>query len=259
LLTATPVIATLLWALWRRFRYTLISLTTLFVGALGTAAVSIAADIPFHFANRVLLCALALLGGLAGTSGAEPGDAAARPEGAAAARTVVESFHTALLGTMQDADALGFQGRYERMLAALDQAFDLPFMARTSLGATWKELDETQRAEFLALSRRLSAARYADNFDGFEGQRFDTHSERPAARGTIFVETELVQPKDRDVRFDYRLREVGNRWRIIDILLDGQISDLVLWRGQYRSVIEREGFEALVETLEERIEKLSRD
>ena len=35
------------------------------------------------------------------------------------------------------------------------------------------------------------------------------------------------------------------------------ISELAIRRGQYRSVIEREGFPQLVETLEERIDELS--
>jgi len=209
--------------------------------------------------HLALLCTLAALGGAAGDSAAEPVDAPGRPGEAAAARMVVESFHSALLASMKEASVLGFQGRYERMLAALDESFDLPFMARTTLGTMWQELNEGQRADFMALSRRLSASRYADNFDGYDDQRFETHTERPAARGTFIVKTELVQPKDRNVRFDYRLRKLGDRWRIIDILLDGQISELVLWRGQYRSVIEREGFEQLVETLEKRIEELSQE
>jgi len=189
-------------------------------------------------------------------------EAAAGPatgDGTAAARAVVESFHEVLLGCMKQADELGFQGRYDRILASLDENFDLPFMARTLVGATWKELSEQQKADFIDLSRRLSASRYADNFDGYGEQRFETHSEEPAARGTIVVKTELVQPKDKNVQFDYRLRRVQNRWRIIDIYLDGMISELVLWRGQYRSLIENEGFAKLVETLENRIEELSRE
>jgi ABC-type transporter MlaC component len=31
------------------------------------------------------------------------------------------------------------------------------------------------------------------------------------------VKTEFVQPKDKNVQFDYRLRKVEGRWRIIDI------------------------------------------
>jgi len=186
-------------------------------------------------------------------------EAAAGPpaeNGATAARAAVESFHEVLLGCMKEADALGFQGRYERILASLDETFDLPFMARALVGATWKELGQQQQADFIDLSRRLSASRYADNFDGYGGQRFETHSEKPAARGTIVVKTEFIQPKDKNVRFDYRLRKVEGRWRIIDIYLDEMISELVLWRGQYRSLIENEGFAKLVEALEKRVDEL---
>lgn len=179
------------------------------------------------------------------------------PSGAAAARGVVESLHAVLLSCMQEADQLGFQGRYARILAALDQAFDLPFMARTALGSTWKELTEPQRAEFVDLSRRLSATRYADNFDSYAGQRFETRSEQPAARGTIMVLTELIQPKDRNVRFDYRLRKVQGHWRVIDILLDGTISELVLRRSQYTSLVKRQDFAHLVRVVESKIEELS--
>ena len=186
-------------------------------------------------------------------------EASAAADGTNSARAVVESFHAVLLDSMKQADELGFQGRYDRLAASLDETFDLPFMARTLVGATWKELSQEQQADFIDLSRRLSASRYADNFDGYGGQHFETHSEEPAARGTIVVKTELIQPKDKNVQFDYRLRKVEGRWRIIDIYLDGVISELVLWRSQYRSLIENEGFAKLVEALEKRIDELSKE
>ena len=217
--------------------------------------------------SLAILSALVLLCWPATTQGTDQSltpaeEAAAVPaaeDDTAAARAVVESFHEVLLGCMMKANPRGFQGRYDRIVASLDETFDLPFMARTLVGATWKELTRQQQVDFINLSRRLSASRYADNFDSYGGQRFETHSEEPAARGTIVVKTELIQPKDRNVRFDYRLRKVEGRWRIIDIYLDGMISELVLWRGQYRSLIENEGFEKLVEALKKRIDELSRE
>jgi phospholipid transport system substrate-binding protein len=214
-----------------------------------------------------ILSALFLLSWPAASQGTDQSltpaeEAAASPaagDGTAAARAVVESFHEVLLGCMKEADELGFQGRYDRMVASLDETFDLPFMARTLVGATWKELSQQQQADFVDLSGRLSASRYADNFDSYGGQHFETHSEEPAARGTIVVKTEFIQPKDKNVQFDYRLREVEDRWRIIDIYLDGVISELVLWRSQYRSLIENEGFAKLVEALEKRVDELQRE
>jgi predicted RND superfamily exporter protein len=55
LTTAVVVIAILLLVLWRSLKYTLITLTPLFVGAVATAAVSVFADIPFNFANIIVL------------------------------------------------------------------------------------------------------------------------------------------------------------------------------------------------------------
>ena len=211
--------------------------------------------------SLAIVAAVVLLSWPATSQGADQdaspgGEAAAAP---AAARAVVESFHEVLLGSMKEADEIGFQGRYGRIAASLDETFDLPFMARTLVGATWKQLTPQQQADFIDLSRRLSASRYADNFDSYGGQHFETHSEEPAARGTIVVKTELIQPKDKNVQFDYRLREVEDQWRIIDIYLDGVISELVLWRSQYRSLIENEGFAKLVEALEKRVDELQRE
>jgi phospholipid transport system substrate-binding protein len=184
---------------------------------------------------------------------------AAEPDAdAAEARAVVESLQGVLIDCMKEADALGFEGRTRRIDAQLAESFDLPFVARSGIGQTWKELTPEQQREFTELNRRLTAARYAANFDGYGGQRFETHAVKPAARGTLIVSTELIQPEDRDVRFDYRLRRSPAGWRIIDVVIDGAISEFVLWRGQFRDVIESEGYPKLVETMKSKIEELSR-
>ena len=185
--------------------------------------------------------------------------APASEDAGAAARAVVESLHGVLLGCMERADEFGFQGRYDRIAAELDEAFDLPFMARVSVGAAWKELAEQERTEFVDLSRRYSASKYAYNFNGYGGERFETLFYEPATRGTMVVKTTLVQPKDDDVQFDYHLRNADGHWRIIDIQLDGKSSELPYRRARYRSLIRREGFPHLVESLEEKIDEFSRE
>ncbi len=176
-----------------------------------------------------------------------------------AATSVVESLHNVLLGCMKEGKTLGFEGRFKRIVAELDQSFDLPLMSRAAVTSSWKELTPEERTEFVALSRRLSASRYADNFSSWDDQRFETLSAGSAARKTILVKTQFVQPKDKDIRFDYRLRKTGDGWRIIDVQLEGKISELALRRGQYRSVIESDGFPELVKALEEQIDEISGD
>ena len=172
---------------------------------------------------------------------------------------VVESLHDALIDSMKGAGGPDLEGRYERIVAVLDEAFDLVFMAQISIGKQWRALTREQRGTYYALSRRLSGLNYASNFDGYGGQHFETLGEQPAARNTILVMTRFVQPKDDNVRFDYRLRRTDGRWKVIDVTLDGKISEITLRRADYHSVIKREGFEKLVESLEKKIATLEEE
>lgn len=186
-------------------------------------------------------------------------DSAAATAPDSSPRAAVEALHAVLLACMKGACGSSFEERYERIFAELDESFDLVFMARVSLGSAWNSLSAEQRTAFVALSRRFSAASYAANFDGYDGQRFEILGDEPAGRGTRLVKTELVQPHDDDVSFDYRLRQTQGGWRIIDVTLDGKISQLTLRRSEYASVIEHEGFPKLVAVIEAKIAKLAKE
>ncbi|MBV9553164.1 MAG: toluene tolerance protein, partial [Alphaproteobacteria bacterium] len=47
---------------------------------------------------------------------------------------VVRNFYGVLLGVMQQAAALGPKGRYQRLEPVVHETFDVPFMARLSVG-----------------------------------------------------------------------------------------------------------------------------
>ena len=52
------------------------------------------------------------------------------------------------------------------------------------------------------------------------------------------------------MKFDYRLRQSEEGWRIIDVTLDGKVSEITMRRADYGSVIKREGFPRLVDSIE---------
>jgi phospholipid transport system substrate-binding protein len=61
------------------------------------------------------------------------------------------------------------------------------------------------------------------------------------------------------VQLDYRLRKANGNgdWRIVDVYLNGTVSELALRRSEYSSLIKREGFQALLAALHERIDSLA--
>ncbi len=78
-------------------------------------------------------------------------------------------------------------------------------------------------------------------------------SVEPARHQTLMVRTRIL-PEDEDpVELDYRLRNVEGSWRIIDVFMNGTVSELALRRSEYSSVFKREGFESLLSLLEEKI------
>ncbi|MGI9229497.1 MAG: ABC transporter substrate-binding protein [Gammaproteobacteria bacterium] len=174
-------------------------------------------------------------------------------EGAEQAVAVVEGLHTTLVQIMQDADALGYEGRYEIMQAVVEKHFDNALIARVVLSRHWETLDSDQRAAFIATLTRLSIAIYAYRFSGHNGESFQTVQTKPARRGRVLVQTELLRPDHRPVRLDYLLHQRDEHWLIINITANG-VSDLSLRRAEYASVIEENGEENGYNTLMEKLE-----
>ncbi|NJO38279.1 MAG: hypothetical protein HC871_12595 [Rhizobiales bacterium] len=110
---------------------------------------------------------------------AGPADLAAQEGGVQA---VVQRLNTTLLDVMQSADALGYQGRYEKLDPVLRSSFDFAFMAKIAAGRAWNALDKTERADLVERFSRMSVATFASRFDGYGGERFQIFGERPGAR-----------------------------------------------------------------------------
>jgi phospholipid transport system substrate-binding protein len=162
----------------------------------------------------------------------------------------VDELHARFIAVMRQADSLGFAGRAERLASAVDEAFDLDFMAIKSLGLGARDLDAVDRQRWVAAFARFVVSNYARRFRSYSGQRFESLGEEPAPRGHVVVRSRLVRSHDKDVRLDYRLRRTAQGWKIIDVYAQGITSLLALRRAEFTSFLERQGFEELVATLE---------
>lgn len=191
------------------------------------------------------------LGAASPAAAADPPPAEASPD--AAATAAIETLHETLLGAMKDADALGFSGRLERIRPVLLDLYDFPFMAEKSAGLGWRDLDEAERARLVDAFSRLAIATYAARFDRYDGARFETLGVQPASHDTVLVKTRIVRGNGEAVALDYRMRAESGRWRIIDVFMNGTVSELALRRSQYSGLLKREGFDALLQAIEQKI------
>lgn len=170
---------------------------------------------------------------------------------------VVESLHTSMLETMKSAEELGYSGRYDKLSEALTNSFDLAFMAQKAVGRNWKKFNPGEQELWLSSFEQVTAANYAGRFTGFTGQEFETLGTEPSSHKTIIVRTRLINPDGENVDLNYRLRETPEGWRIIDVYLNGTVSELALRRSEYSSLIKRDGFQSLVDSVDKRVADLS--
>ena len=175
---------------------------------------------------------------------------AAREE---SAKQLVEKFQTELIAVMKQGKELGFKGRYDKLEPAITKSHDLNKITRVVVGKEWEKLSTEQQQKLVDVFSRLSVASYAYNFKDFAGESFKFASEEETARGGAVIHAYLLIPGEKDVKFDYMLKKKGDNWRIINIIADG-VSDLALKRPEYTSILERDGFDALITKINEKID-----
>ncbi|WP_394752809.1 ABC transporter substrate-binding protein [Crenothrix sp.] len=173
------------------------------------------------------------------------------------ARQVVDKFQVELIDVMKNGKKLGYSGRYDKLNGPVTNSHDLTKIARIVVGKEWEKLSGDQQQKLADVFSRLSVASYAHNFKDYAGESFTIDSEEQTARGGVIVHSHLSIPDEKDVKFDYMLKEKGDSWRIINIIANG-VSDLALKRSEYTTILQREGFDALIAKINEKIDNYSK-
>ncbi|MGJ3648357.1 ABC transporter substrate-binding protein [Sphingomonas sp. GlSt437] len=162
------------------------------------------------------------------------------------ARAPVQALSDGLIKIMKGGSRLGFQGRASEIAPVIDRAFDLPFMARASVGPSWNNATAADRAQLIASFRKLTINQYSSNFDSYAGQQFVVDP-KVETRGTDkLVKTTLTQPHGESVAIAYRLRQAGGEWKIIDVFYRNSISQLATRRDDFQGIVGKGGVRALI-------------
>jgi phospholipid transport system substrate-binding protein len=196
-----------------------------------------------HLAGAAVVLALA----------AAPRPGAALP---ASGGDIVQSLYDTLIVTMKNGQTLGQSGRFSQLAPVIRRTFDLPLMARLSVGPIWATLSDTQKQQVTDSYGRYISAIYAERFDSYHGQKLQVTGQDPAPSGTL-VRSRIVKADGDPVQVDYLMHQSGNTWLIADIYLDGTISELATRRSEFAAIIRDQGIDGLIEALNRKADMLT--
>ncbi len=177
------------------------------------------------------------------------GSRAARAD---AAVSTIEKYYARLIATMQAASSLSVQARYQKLAPVLGEAFDFPVMTRLSVGPAFNSATPAQQAEIRQAFEKFIGAFYANRIDGYSSEKFEVEPNAEIRGGQKVIKTKLVRPTGGSTRIDYLMN--GNR--VIDIYLDGAISEVASRRGEFSSIIASGGPDALIKALRDKSAQL---
>jgi phospholipid transport system substrate-binding protein len=174
----------------------------------------------------------------------------------ASSSDTVQGLYDALLSTMKNGRTLGQSGRFTQLEPVIRRTFDIPSMARLSVGSSWATLTETQRQQVTESFRRYISAIYADRFDSYTGQKLKVIGEQINGAG-IMVRSQIVKANGEPVKVDYMMRHSGGSWLISDIYLDRTISELATRHSEFAAILKSKGIDGLIAALNRKADILT--
>jgi len=132
------------------------------------------------------------------------------------------------------------------------KSVDFDTLSKLTMARNWTMLSAAQQEEFRREFREHLSATYGRRIDDYRNETVDVLGTREEARGDQTVKTRINRGGGTaDVLVDYRLRQVGGQWKIIDVVIEG-VSLVANFRSQFQELMAHGGAEHLLAVLREK-------
>ena len=175
-----------------------------------------------------------------------------------AARAIIEEFGQEVLGVLGP-DGQRDEQQLEKLTVLLQKAIDLDVTGRLILAKNWRRASDEQRAAYLDLFRPYALDSLASKIRASSAKiplkDFEIVKSEVVGKKDVLVSTDLFWPGYPPYRLDWRIRSQGDgSFQAIDVMVEG-ISMVVSQRAEFASVIERSGFDGLLNQLRSQVKR----
>ncbi len=170
----------------------------------------------------------------------------AQAQAADASAAQVQGFYDTLTAAMKMGGSA--KGRYDKLRPAVEKAFDMPAMTATAVGPSFAAMSDADKKALTEAFTRMTVANYAKSFDSFSGEKF-TVEPASIARGSDRFVKSTMKTSSETIAFNYRTHQVGSDWKITDVYLAGNISQMAQKRSDFASTLASGGASGLTKRI----------
>ncbi len=121
-------------------------------------------------------------------------------------------------------------------------------MTATAIGPGFAAMSASDQKALIDAFMRMTVANYAKSFDSFSGEKFTVEPASIVRGSDHFVKSALNTGKE-TIAFNYRLHQAGSDWKITDIYLLGNISQMAHKRSDFASTLASSGPQGLAKKI----------
>ena len=130
--------------------------------------------------------------------------------------------------------------RTKRFKSLLEEAFDLPRIARFTLRRYWRIATHDEKKEYVSLFEKFVIQAYANRFRDLSGKKLNVIQARDVSAKQSLVLSEIETPNQPAVKINWRVQSKNSTHKITDVMVEG-ISMSVTQRDEFVSVIRQTG------------------
>ncbi len=146
--------------------------------------------------------------------------------------------------------------REQKFRTVLRDHFAMKKIGRFAAGKYWREMSNDQKHQYQKLFEEWILKTYSIRFGGYSGETVNVLRTIKAGATDVFVRTRIDSSKRRSLKVDWRVRRIDDRFKIIDVVVEG-VSMLVTQKAEFSAVLRQRGVDGLITILRSQLDRLA--
>ncbi len=131
----------------------------------------------------------------------------------------------------------------------VEKTYDSKKMGKMIVGKKWIKLDVKEKEKFILVFEKFIVTNYLRRFSKIVKLDFD-HIKIKVIGKKFRLAKFLLKADNEIIKLDYLLHKKDEKWKIIDVLIDGSISEIATKKSDFKKIINEKGIAGLISNLE---------